>query len=234
MRGTIIMWNGEKGIVAASGQRYDFDINLWKGDVAPRPDMTVDLMLGEAGLLGLNPIAEADLAKEKLTQISGEGGKMVKGVIDYVGKDVAIAYALFALSALFLSMVSGKGMLGVISIKLTTILNGLETGGDSASGLLMVWLAIGSVAVPYFWKHKYAPLAHCIPLLLTLYADLQLYRTYAAAKAEMAQMGNLFGGQMLKGLAANVGFELGIGVYATFACAAYLAFRGSARFLQRP
>ena len=35
MRGTVITWSGDKGVVTAGGQRYDFDINHWQGAVAP-------------------------------------------------------------------------------------------------------------------------------------------------------------------------------------------------------
>jgi hypothetical protein len=85
MRGNIIMWNGEKGIVTSSGQRYDFDIHSWKGDVAPKPDMSVTLTLNEGALLGITPIADVDLAKEKLNQISGQGSKIAQGILSDVG-----------------------------------------------------------------------------------------------------------------------------------------------------
>ena len=35
MRGTIIMWSGDKGVVTAGSQRYDFDISHWQGRSRP-------------------------------------------------------------------------------------------------------------------------------------------------------------------------------------------------------
>ncbi len=35
MRGTILMWSVDKGVVSAEGPRYDFGINEWKGNTAP-------------------------------------------------------------------------------------------------------------------------------------------------------------------------------------------------------
>lgn len=34
MRGTIIMWSGDNGVITAGGQRYDFDINHVQGATA--------------------------------------------------------------------------------------------------------------------------------------------------------------------------------------------------------
>ncbi|MGH8250116.1 MAG: hypothetical protein ACREVI_05390 [Steroidobacteraceae bacterium] len=68
MRGTIIMWSGERGVVSASGQRYDFDINHWQGATAPAANMTVDLAVAE-------------------------GSKHAKAIFENVGKDIAIAWA---------------------------------------------------------------------------------------------------------------------------------------------
>ena len=45
MRGTVILWRGDKGVVTSSGQRYDFDISHWQGNVAPAANMTVDLAI---------------------------------------------------------------------------------------------------------------------------------------------------------------------------------------------
>ena len=91
MRGTIIMWSGEKGVVTAGGQRYDFDINTWQGAVAPAANMTVDITVDGGRLTGVKPVDEAELAKEKLAAMTGKGGEMAKAVFANVGKDVAIA-----------------------------------------------------------------------------------------------------------------------------------------------
>ena len=90
MRGTIIMWSGEKGAISAGGQRYDFDINHWQGAVAPAANMTVEVTVTDGGLAGVTPVNEADLAKEKLAAMTGKGGEVAKAVFANVGMDVAI------------------------------------------------------------------------------------------------------------------------------------------------
>jgi hypothetical protein len=109
MRGTIIMWSGEKGVVTSAGQRYDFDINHWQANVAPAANMTTDLIVADGKLVSLTPVNEADLAKEKLAAMTGEGSRYAKAIFENVGKDVAIGYGLFFIIALFVSVISVEG-----------------------------------------------------------------------------------------------------------------------------
>ncbi|MGH7727556.1 MAG: hypothetical protein ACREM2_02025 [Vulcanimicrobiaceae bacterium] len=114
-----------------------------------------------------------------------------------------------------------------LNIAMPVVLNGLGAiagGGvpsSGGSGLLLVLIALASIVIPYFWKSRYAPLAYCLPLLVTLYADLGAYNAFSALKAEV---GDLSSG----GDAPSVGavFSLGLGAYATLLIAAYLAWRG--------
>ena len=39
MRGTILLWSGDKGVISAEGQRYDFGINEWKGNTVPAANL---------------------------------------------------------------------------------------------------------------------------------------------------------------------------------------------------
>jgi hypothetical protein len=252
MRGTIIMWSGDKGVVAIpTGERYEFGIDHWRGDSAPKPDMSVHLTLMEGTLTAVNPILEIDLAKERIGKLGEEGVKVARGVLDNVGKDVAVSYGVFAVFALFFNMLSGKGMFASLAITLPGLLNGVEgmirqgAGFSSGgTGLLLVLLAIASVSVPYFWKHKYAPLAFFFPLVVTLYADLQLYRAYSAVKEQFAELnqlgstlGSMFGSNTFSGkstpqISVDIPVELGIGAYVCLAAAAYIAFRGFRRYRQ--
>ncbi len=241
MRGTILTWTGDKGIVTASGQRYDFDINLWKGNVAPKADMTVELTVADGKATAVSPIADADLAKEKMGQLGAEGSKVAKAVYENVGKDVAIAYGVFAVAALFLKFVTVKGMLANsdFSIKLAAVINGtlkspllLSNGGG---GLFWVLVAIVTIAVPYFWKHKYAPLAFCVPLLVTLYGCLQWYHEYSAAQAQIKQVRAAMGREAAQYMGAAsdaMPYALSIGAYVCLAAGAYLAYRGIMRHLR--
>lgn len=236
MRGTIIMWSADKGVIAAADQRYDFDINLWKGSVAPAANMTVELHVSESGALtGVAPVSEADLAKEKLNQMGAQGGKLAQAVIGDVGRDVAIAYGVFLVAALFMRVVTSGGMFGNVSITLADLLsgnmglNGL-VGGGSGKGTFLVLLATASIAVPHYWKHKLAPLALCLPLLFTLYAFHPVWQQYSQAKAQAAQAQAFFGNAARD---FDAGFSLGLGAYAVLLAGAYLAFRGVMRYLGR-
>lgn len=238
MRGTIVMWSGERGVVSAGGQRYDFDIHHWHGTTAPAANMTVDLVVADGRLGGLTPVDEADLAREKLAAVTGEGSKHARAIFENVGKDVAIAYGAFLVLALFVSLISSGGFAG-ISITLADLLSGnplAMLGGNSGKGTLLVLLATATIAVPYFWKHKFAPLAFTLPLLFTLYAFWPLYKQHREQQQAIEAMGE-FGsmmGQMAEqmgGASGGIFNSIGFGAYLVFATAVYLAFKGVTRFL---
>lgn len=237
MRGTIIMWSGEKGVITAGGQRYDFDINHWQGAVAPASNMTVEVTVADGKLGTVTPINEADLAKEKLAAMTGKGGEMAKAVYANVGMDVAIAYGVFLIAGLFFSVIGSAGIIGV-SLKLTNLLSeGMGIMG-SGRGMFLVLLATATIAVPYFWKHKFAPLAFVVPLLITLMAFLPLYqqhRQQQQAMEAMGEFGRMFG-QMAEQMGAPGGgafSNLGFGAYLIFAAVLYLAYKGVLKFLGR-
>ncbi len=239
MRGTIIMWSGDKGVVTAGGQRYDFDIHQWQGATAPAANMTVDIVVSEGRLTGVTPVNEADLAKEKMAALTGKGGEMAKAVYANVGKDVAIAYGVFLVAALFLSVISAGGMFN-IRITLAHLLSGnpfAMLGGSSGGGVFLVLVATATIAVPYFWKHKFAPLAFLVPLLVTLKAFWPLYQQYREQQRAMEAMGE-FGrmmGQMAQQMGGDAGggmFDnIGFGAYLIAAAVLYLAYKGVTRFL---
>lgn len=237
MRGTIIMWNGEKGVITTGGQRYDFDIHQWQGATAPAANLTVDIVVTNGQLTGVTPVKEADLAKEKLAALTGQGGKVAKAVFENVGKDVAIAYGVFLVAALFLSVISSGGMIG-IELKLTNLLSSSVDMTVTGQGVFLTLLAAATIAVPYFWRHKFAPLAFVVPLLITLKAFWPLYqqhREVQKAMQAMGEFGQMMGqmGRQMAGNSAGIFENLGIGAYVIFAAAIYLAFKGVVRFLGR-
>lgn len=237
MRGNIIMWSGDKGVITAGGQRYDFGINEWQGATAPAANMTVEIVVTNGKLTGVTPVNEADLAKEKMAALTGQGGKVAKAVFENVGKDVAIAYGVFLVAALFLNVVSSAGMLG-IELKMSNLLSSNMGITGTGQGVFLILLAAATIAVPYFWKHKFAPLAFVVPLLITLKGFWPLYQQHREAQKAMEAMGE-FGqmmGQMAQQMTGNSGgiFDnLGFGTYIIFAATIYLAFKGVVRFLGR-
>lgn len=239
MRGTIIMWSGDKGAVSAGGQRYDFDINHWQGNVAPAANMTVEVATADGRLSGLVPVNEADLAREKLAAMTGEGGKYARAIFENVGRDVAIGYGVFVFIALFVSLISTGGFMDV-KITLADLLSGdlarAALGGGGGKGTLLVLLATASITVPYFWKHKLAPLAFTVPLIFTIFGFWPLYEQHREEQQAMEAMGELgqMMGQMSEQMGANSGgafSSLGFGAWFLFATVIFLSFRGVMRFL---
>jgi hypothetical protein len=240
MRGTVLMWSGERGVVTTGSQRYDFDISHWNGTVAPAANMKVDLVVNDGGLATMTPVNDADLAKESLAAVTGEGGRYAKAIIADVGKDVAIGYGLFFVIALFVSLISTGGFIDV-KITLADLLSGdmarAALGGGSGKGVLLVLLATATIAVPYFWKHKLAPLAFTVPLLFTAMAFWPLYRQHRQQQEAMDAMGE-FGqamSQMAEQMGAHTGaFDaIGIGAWLLVATVIFLAFKGITRYLAR-
>ena len=157
-----------------------------------------------------------------------------------VGADVAIGYGLFFLIAIFVSLVSAEGPFQV-KIMLTDLLSGdmarAALGGGNNKGLFLVLLATATIGVPYFWKHKLAPLTFVVPLLFTFMGLWPLYKQHRAHQEAIEAMGE-FGpmmGQMGSEMGAGSGpFDgLGIGAWLLFAAVTYLAFKGVMRCLAR-
>ncbi|MGH8722983.1 MAG: hypothetical protein ACREU4_13415 [Burkholderiales bacterium] len=107
-------------------------------------------------------------------------------------------------------------------------------------------IATATIAVPYFWKHRAAPLAFAAPLLFTLYAFWPLYEQHRAQQQAMAQMQEQFGaelgefaqamGQMSEQMGAGGNGSLGglgIGAWLLFATVIFLASKGVMHFLAR-
>ena len=164
----------------------------------------------------------------------------VRAFLAAVGADVSIAYGLFIVIAIFVSLISAAGPYQ-IKIMLTDLLSGdmasAALGGVNGKGLLLVLLATATIAVPHFWRHRLAPLAFVVPLLFTFVGFWPLYKQHRAQQEAIDAMGE-FGqmmGQMDEQVGANNGpFDsLGIGAWLLFATVIFLAFKGLMRYLAR-
>lgn len=242
MQARVIMWNGERGVVAASGQRHEFDIQQWIGDFSPKSDMDVVLAFEDGNLKSITPIEVATPAAQNAGGSANNFVEMAKNIVSSVGKDVAIAYGAFFIFAFFVGMVKVSAMMVPISLPLVTILNGITSmsSGQAGFGTLLGLLAVGTVVAPYFWKHKLAPLTLCAPILLTLYAYLQIYLAYANTKEQLAQVQTQMANNPYAGMMAGAmeqaysafKFQIAFGAYVTTAIAAYIAYKGVDRYLK--
>jgi hypothetical protein len=240
MRGNIILWAGDHGIVAAGGKRYEFDIDHWQGNVAPATNMTVDVTIDDGELATLTPVSEADLARESLAAMTGEGSRYAKAIFADVGKDVAIGYGAFLFIGLFVSLVSTEGPVDV-KVTLADLLSGdiahAALGGGSGRGMLLVLLATATIGVPYFWKHRLAPLAFAVPLVFTALSLWPLYREHRRQQEALEAMGEF--GEAMSRMAEQMGAQasafdtIGFGAWLLVATAIFLAFKGIVRYLAR-
>jgi hypothetical protein len=171
-----------------------------------------------------------------MAALTGQGSKVAKAVYTDVGKDVAIAYGVFLIAALFLSVISAGGIIG-ISFKLTNLLSDHMGMMGTGKGVFLVLLASATIAVPYFWKHKFAPLAFLGPLLVTLMAFHPLWEQHREQQKQTEAIGDY--GQMMGQMAQQMGAggmgigDLGFGAWIIIAASAFLAFKGVTRFLGR-
>jgi hypothetical protein len=227
MRGTVILWRDDKGVVTAGGQRYEFDINHWNGPLAPAPNMIVDVAIANGQLTGLTPVNESDR-------------RYAKVIFADVGKDVAIGYGVFIFVALFVSLVAANGFIDV-NVTLADLLSGdmarAAPGGGSGRGVLLVLLATATIAVPYLWKNRLAPLAFAVPLLVTAKALWPLYEQHQQQREALRAMDEF--GSAMGGMAEQLGAQtsafdvIGMGAWLLVATVIFLAFKGITRCLAR-
>lgn len=170
----------------------------------------------------------------------GDAGRIARAVLASAGLDVAIGYGVFLFIALFVDLVPAGAFMG-LKVTLADLLAGdaadTAPGRASGKGMFLVLLAAATVAVPYVWKHKAAPLAFCVPLLVTALAFWPLYRQQRAQQQAIEGLGEL--GLAVSGLAEQAGAPsgpldaIGIGSWFLVATVMFLALKGIARALAR-
>lgn len=199
MRGTVLTWHADKGVASINGQRHEFNLSQWQGDIAPVSGATVEIHLENGQLATLQAVSDADLAKETLSQLGGMGFKFGSTVLRSVGLPALAAYLVFFVAAQSFAY-------GYRPASLAEVLNGFNEHG--AIGMIVLIITLASVAAPAYWKNKLAPLALCVPLVVTLYAAVRLI-----------EYGGLF----------NL---LTLGGYVASLAAGFLAYQGVMRFIQ--
>jgi hypothetical protein len=141
---------------------------------------------------------------------------------------------------MFVSLVSSNGFVDV-EVTLADLLSGDMTraalGDGSGRGVLLVLLATATIAVPYFWKHRLAPLAFAVPLQFTAKALWPLYEQHRQQQEAMAALGEF--GEAMSQMAEQMGGQtsafdaIGIGAWLLVVTVIFLAFKGITRILAR-
>jgi hypothetical protein len=172
---------------------------------------------------------------------TGSAIRTARAVFAAAGIDVAAAYGVFLLLALVPSLVAADGFADA-RVTLADLLGGRSTPMEAVDaglgGALLVLLATATIAVPYVWKHRLAPLAFAGPFIATALGFWPLYRQQQAQKQAiqaLAEFGLSPDQLVLQMEAAARGplDQLGIVAWLLFATVIFLAFKGATRALAR-
>ena len=255
MRGKIIHYNASdgKGLVAATGQQFAFQIGQWRSDSAPAVNQTVELQFGEDGTLqSLAKVSDETLLKEKASELAGKLGSVggaalgtlkanspgaaagLQGGLARLGKPALGLYAVFAVSALFLPYLKIKHPFGGEgrAFSLVGLSDLSQQLGASVGGSLLPWLAILSCALPLFWRNRFAWLALLLPLLATLKPFLDVVWAIRKITRQASQFDARVGSAIAERLLDTLG--TGFGLWLCLLTALALAAFGLKRTLLPP
>jgi hypothetical protein len=229
MRGRIIHYNSNdgKGLISADNKQHPFEIAQWQSETAPAVNAVVEFDSDGERPSAVRRVSDEALMKEKASELAGKLGKFggaalqgaqgaagtpeVGALLARVGKPALIAQAAFvvgALSMAFLKINSGFGpSQGFTLVGLSKFAE--QTGLSMGSGLL-VWLAIGSLLVPLFWRHRLAWLALLLPLIAVLKPIWDMSRAVNSMATD-AGMGAEFSRAMAKQM--DEMFSMGLGAW---------------------
>lgn len=252
MRGKIIHYRADEGsgLVSAAGRQYEFNIRQWQGEVAPTVNRVVEVALDEEYVTRVALVPEDVLLRERATELKAKlggagnllgagGGEIGRNVLARLGLPLAIAYGVFFLASLFFGFGALKGItLGDTTTTLYGTVDLLARDGKSSLTLLL-FAAYASFLVPVFWKHRFAPLATLLPLLLVLVLLLQIYGIFSDATAiyqkQVQEAQRLYGGfarDMMKGARSPYPgfsdfFSFGLGFYLCLSASLAVAWLGA-------
>ncbi len=229
MRGTILSFSGQDGIVSCAGTQYPFSLACWKSDTPPAPGQSVEFTLEGTEIATVRLVDTAQMVEEKakvyLEQARHFGGKTYASA----GKGVTLGYGVFALLALFADTIRN------VPITLSGLANGLsistfvdQSGINGGFGFLMVLLAILSIAVPVFWPRPAASLAYTLPLIVTF---IGLYNLYSAVSA-VSDFAGAFDVHARSSINGHAFDMITLWFWVMFFAAIYLAVTGGWRYRQ--
>lgn len=246
------------GLLSLGGRQVPFSLEAnWRGDIAPVVQMTVDVVLDEAGNpVTVAPVSDKDVAQEKLKALSGDLSRkfqdqmpLAKTYAHAIGTPVLIAIGVLLISWIWLPMATVRIRAGLSqSATMFDVLGLVNMGGDLQSfgsnysgssgiyGFICV-LAMLAPAAPAFIRHRYITLSYFAPLLFLLVLGFAMYmKVRSFANAAQESMGSFGGAQMAKIASAMMdqilaAVSIGFGVYVSLAAALFLAVHGGIKFL---
>ena len=256
MRGKIIHYNGNdgRGLIAADNRQLPFEIAHWRSDTAPAVNLVVELTMAGDALESVTRVPDDVLLKEKASQLASKlgtaGGAALQslkdaappstaasasGGLQLLGKPLLIAHGVFVVAALLLPFISIESPFGIggKSFSLTGLSEASEAMGASVGGAFWPWLGILSIALPVFWRNRFAWLALLLPLFAAVKPAIDL--ALAARKAS-EQMSDALGADVGRQIAKQIAdmLHIGVGAWICVLAALFIAAIGIKRVLLPP
>jgi hypothetical protein len=256
MRGRIIHYNGNdgRGLIAADNRQLPFEIAHWRSDTAPAVNLMVELSMAGEALESVTRVPDDVLLKEKAGQFASKlgtaGGAALQSIKDAappstaataagawqsLGKPLLIAHGAFVVTALFLPFIAIQSPFGIggKSFSLTGLSEASEAMGASVGGAFWPWLGILSIALPVFWRNRFAWLALLLPLFAAVKPAIDL--ALAARKAS-EQMSDALGADVGRQIAKQIAdmLHIGVGAWICVLAALLIAAIGIKRVLLPP
>ncbi len=199
-RGRLLTYDSAtgKGLVSEAGHQIPFDVTAWTADQLPQAGDEIEIHQNDDGTYNFNPIV-------KIPPLTGIFGK--------TGIPVLLGYIAFIIGTIFLNFIVVK----MIGIQHGAVLYHFVS---QYSGLLLLLLVLSylSIAVPYFWNDRRAPIAYFMPLLVMIVVFAKIYDMYAEATQSMKV---LMGSNDVPDLTEF--FDFGLGLYVSLGAAIALA-----------
>jgi len=265
MRAKIIQYNSNEGtgLAAAEGRQIDFTIRQWRGEIAPSVNRVVEIEFdNETGAVAsITPITEEALLKEKAAELKaklGGVGEMLGGASALFagGGDSAVAqtpwqragipmlaaYAVFFFCTLLFDFATFKSF--GMSASLGTMwglgesLTRFVPGASGSTPKVFLILAWASVAAPMFARHRLAPLAAILPLLVVLGMVFHIGSAISELSRAASDMAGALGGAFGRNMARDIEreaattYSLQFGFYACLLASAFTAFCGVRKLIK--
>src|SRR5579863_10134500 len=131
-RGTVIkVPDATPGILSVGGKQYLFTLErVWKSAVAPSPNQTVTVELDSAGVVtSITVIDQQQLAKEKLSELSGVAQERGKAIVEQIRGGLGGAGGLGGLEGGLAGLVARFGALTLGALAVIWIASYFLTAG---------------------------------------------------------------------------------------------------------
>lgn len=251
--------NSGPGLLVIGENQYPFGLEgVWKSEIAPKPNMVVDVELHEDGsIAAIRAINESQLAMDEANKAieaaKANGAKLASKLVATFGIDVLVAAASLVVGWFFLNTVSVQLMstmkTGATFWQILAVLNSpmgalAALGGSAGSTGVYGFLAVAALVGPFvhfFWKDPRAHLGGALPLLFMLFVGIMIYVGISDGVKQSQAAAGAFGGQQAQQYAAQMAAEMtkeamkaisiGTGAYLSVAASLLLAAKGGLKYL---